>query len=562
MAGTRGHSPRAVDIVRARAEAEGDRVCLTFHGAAGEADAVTYGALAREAAACAALFRARGLGPGDAVVLLARTTPQFVSALLGAQQAGMLAMPCPAPAHLESGRRVGERVDEILRQSGARAVFDPRAGAADPDLVAALTVQHPAVLTADDLGEVAADARGPDAPGPFAYCQFTSGSGGRAKGVLLTHANVAANVRARREAYGLGEDAVAVAWLPLYHDMGLVGYVLGPLLERYPGHLLAPTTFVARPMSWLSLISEVRGTISSAPNFAYAVCTRRATDDDLARLDLSSWRCACNGAEPVTRDVVDAFARRFAAAGFRPSAMLPAYGLAEATLTVTARRPGEGPHFETLERDALEGEGVARPAAAGSAAATVASVGRPLPGQEVAVRGAGGETLGARRIGEIAVRGDCVMHGYLPGTQGEIGKTAEGWLLTGDLGYLADGELFVVGRRKDVIIRAGRNYYPQDIEDAACRVEGVRAGRAVAFAVPGAEGERMVVAVECRDPGAGADQVGVKVRQAVFDGVRLVPDEVVVLPSHALPLTTSGKPMRPEVRRLYLAGALGSRGSA
>jgi fatty-acyl-CoA synthase len=264
----------------------------------------------------------------------------------------------------------------------------------------------------------------------------------------------------------------------------------------------------------------------------------------------------------VTRDVVEAFARRFAAAGFRPSAMLPAYGLAEATLTVTARRPGEGPRFEVLDRDALEAEGVAREVDAGTTAATVASVGRPLPGQEVAVRGSGGEALGDRRIGEIAVRGECVMHGYLPGTQGEIGKTADGWLLTGDLGYLADGELFVVGRRKDVIIRAGRNYYPQDIEDAACRVEGVRAGRAVAFAVPGAEGERTVVAVECRDPAAGPEHVRARVRQAVFEGVRLVPDEVVVLPSHALPLTTSGKPMRPEVRRLYLTGALGAPRSA
>jgi acyl-CoA synthetase (AMP-forming)/AMP-acid ligase II len=557
MARVREPSARAVDVVRAWAEADSDRVCLTFHGAAGEADAVTYGTLAREAAACASLFRARGLGAGDAIVLLARTARSFVSALLGAQQAGMLAMPCPAPAPLESGRRVGERVDEILRRSAARAVFDPRAGVPDADLVSALTVQHPTVLTADDLAEVAGGASGPDTPSPFAYCQFTSGSGGRAKGVLLTHANVRANVRARRAAYGLDEDDVAVAWLPLYHDMGLVGYVLGPLIERHPAHLLSPATFVAQPMSWLSLITRVRGTISSAPNFAYAVCARRAVDDDLARLDLASWRCACNGAEPVTQEVVDAFARRFAPAGFRPSAMLPAYGLAESTLTVSARRPGEGPHFELLERDALETDGVARPAAEGDAASKVASVGRPLPGQEVAVRGPAGEPLGARRIGEIAVRGDCVMHGYLPGTEGEIAKTADGWLLTGDLGYLADGELFVVGRKKDVIIRAGRNYYPQDIEDAACRVEGVRAGRAVAFAVPGVEGERMVVAVECRDPGARADQVGSRVRQAVFDGVRLVPDEVVILPSHALPLTTSGKPMRPEVRRLYLAGSLG-----
>ena len=548
-------SERAVDIVQQWADHDAARTALTFYDSAGRAEPATYGRLAQEASASAALFRRRGLRPGDAVVLLARTVRPFVSALLGAQQVGLLAIPCPAPGILESGRRVADRVDEILRRSAARAVFDPVPGPPDPDLAAALSRGGVALLTAADVGDLgAADDAGGTVP--FAYCQFTSGSGGAPKGVLLTHANVLANVRARRQAYGLGERDVAVAWLPLFHDMGLVGYVLGPLLEGYPAHLLSPAAFVARPLAWLSLISRVRATISTAPNFAYAVCARRATDADLAQLDLASWRCACNGAEPVTRDAVDAFVKRFAPVGFRASAMLPAYGLAENTLTVSARRPGEGPRFDAIDRDALERDGRACVAGEG-ASSTVASVGRPLPGHEVAIRGADGESLGERRVGEIVVRGASVMHGYLPGTEGESALTADGGLLTGDLGYVADGELFVVGRRKDVIIRGGRNYFPQDIEDAASRVDGVRTGRVVAFAAPGGDRERLVIAVECREGWRdAAERLREEVRRQIFAAVRLNPDEIVLLPAHALPLTTSGKPKRPEVRHQYVAGTL------
>lgn len=558
MPGAGSRSDRAVDVVRARAEKDAARVAVTFYDSAGLADAVTCGALVREAAACAALFRRRGLSSGDRVVILAHSVRTFVSALLGAQQAGLLAVPCPAPAPLESGRRVRERVDEIRRRVAARAVFDPREAGAD-DEVAGMLGAGPDVLTAADIG-TGDDAAAVDAaPIPFAYCQFTSGSGGQAKGVLLTHANVAANVRARREAYGLGEDDVAVAWLPLYHDMGLVGYLLGPLIEGYPVHLISPAAFVARPVSWLSLISRVRGTISTAPNLAYAVCARRATDADVNALDLSSWRCACNGAEPVTREAVEAFTRRFAPAGFRAAAMLPAYGLAENTLTVSARRPGEGPRFDAVDRDALEAEGRAVSVAGRETSCSVASVGHPLPGQEVSIRGSKGESLGERRVGEIAVRGPSVMHGYLAGTEGDVITTTDGWLLTGDLGYLAEGEVFVVGRKKDLIIRAGRNLSPHDIEDAASRVEGVRSGRAVAFSAPGPEGERLVVAVETHETAApAAGRLRADVRREVFAATRVVPDDVVVLPPHALPLTTSGKPMRPEVRRHYLAGTLGA----
>jgi acyl-CoA synthetase (AMP-forming)/AMP-acid ligase II len=315
---------------------------------------------------------------------------------------------------------------------------------------------------------------------------------------------------------------------------------------------MSPTAFLAQPLSWLTLMSRERATMSGAPNFAYGLCARRATDDDLVDLDLSSWRIACNGSEPVTRGTVEAFCERFARCGFHASAMLPAYGLAEDTLCATTRVPGEGARFDEISREALERDGVARPAAAGAA---IASVGRPLPGHEIAIVDRGARPVPDRRVGEVAIRGDSVMSGYLPGTTGEVSVTPEGWLLTGDLGYLADGELYLVGRKKDLIIRAGRNYYPQDLEDPLARIPGLRPGRAVAFSVPGAEREQVLLAVERRKGGPEtASALKAAIREAVFGATRIVPDDILLLPPNTLPFTSSGKAMRPEVKRLYLEG--------
>jgi acyl-CoA synthetase (AMP-forming)/AMP-acid ligase II len=258
----------------------------------------------------------------------------------------------------------------------------------------------------------------------------------------------------------------------------------------------------------------------------------------------------------VTRDVVEAFVNRFATVGFRVSAMLPAYGLAENTLTACSRLPGEGARFEEVARETLERDGVARIAQEGEESQTMVSVGRPLDEQQIAIAGDDGTPLPPRRIGEVMLRGPSVMHSYLPGTEGEASLRPDGWLATGDLGYLADGELFLTGRKKDLIIRGGRNYYPEDLETAAGRVPGIRPGRIAAFSVSGPEQERVVLAAETRpdwdrDAAALRDEVG----RAVYATVRFRPDEIVLLAPSALPLTSSGKIMRPEARRLYQAGA-------
>jgi acyl-CoA synthetase (AMP-forming)/AMP-acid ligase II len=536
------------------AERVPDRVCLSFSTGGAPTEELTYADLARRAATQAGLFRTEGLRPGDAVVILGHSTPAFVTALLGAQAAGLLAVPCPPPEPLENARRVRERIREIVARCGARALVDPVAGPGDAGLEQALA----------DVGARSIAPAGPGAladPGgaagedfPLAYCQFTSGSGGRAKGVLLSHDNVAANIRGMAAAYALAPDDVPVTWLPLFHDMGLVAYIFMPLVLGQTAHVMPPLAFIARPVSWLALISRVRGTMSTAPNFAYALCARKVSDAEAAALDLSSWRRACNGSEPVTRAAVEGFTRRFAAAGFRPEALLPCYGLAEDTLCATTRRPAEGPWFEDLSRAALEVEGEARPEAGGMA---VASVGRAVPGQEISVIGGDGQPLVDRRIGEVAIRGDSVMSGYLSGTEGEGALSEDGLLRTGDLGYLVGGELFLVGRKKDLIIRAGRNYYPQDMEEALGPIAGLRAGRAVAFAVPGEESEQLVLAAERRPESEGDEPA---LRAAIRDAVRaaagIAPDDIVIVAPQTLPLTSSGKVMRPEARRLYMAGRL------
>jgi len=543
----------ASQMVRRWADRAPDQVSLSFYSRNEQVERLTYPALVRRISAHAHLFRKNGLRPGDAALIVAHSTPDFVAAFLGAQDAGLLAVPCPPPELLESARRVRQRMTEIVTHCRARALLNSLPGPLDDVLASGLAGLGITVLSSPDPGAVETAPAAPERIDrlPLAYCQFTSGSGGIAKGVLLTHENVAANVQAMHDFYAEAPEQVFVTWLPLFHDMGLVGYLLLPLLTGRPLHVMSPVAFISRPGSWLSLISRVRGTTTSAPNFAYALCARKVSDEEAAALDLSSWRVACNGSEPVTRAAVDAFIRRFAASGFQPGSMLPCYGLAEDTLCATSRRPGEGARFEELSRETLAEQGVARPEPGG---AVVASVGWPLPGHDIVVRDSDGAPLADRRVGEVAVRGASVMHGYLPGTQGEVALTPDRWLLTGDLGYVADGELFVVGRKKDLIIRAGRNYYPADLE-AAGEVPGVRAGRIVAFSVPADESERVIVAVERREEWTG-DPAALRlaVRDAVFASVRVMPDEVLLLPRNTLPLTSSGKVMRPEARRLYLAG--------
>jgi acyl-CoA synthetase (AMP-forming)/AMP-acid ligase II len=337
--------------------------------------------------------------------------------------------------------------------------------------------------------------------------------------------------------------------------MGLIGGLLMPLYCGNPLVLLSPQAFLLDPKRWLWAIHRHRATISTAPNFAYQLIAARVDDAELTGLDLSCWRLALNGAEPVLGATMDTFSKRLAPHGFDARALTPVYGLAEVALGAVFPVLGRGPRLDVVDAEALATEHVAVPAAAGS---SFASVGQPLPGFAVRVVDSAGQPLGERIVGEIQLQGPSVMVGYLHRPDATTGAMADGWLRTGDLGYMADGELFIVGRHKDLIVKGGRNYAPQDLEHAAEQVAGVRKGCVIAFgAADEALGtEAVVLVAESREPESAHAALGKAIAQRVAEAVGLHPDHVAIVPPGTVPKTSSGKLQRSRCKALWQADAL------
>lgn len=464
---------------------------------------VSFGALLSEAEAVAHRLLAHDLAIGDRVLLLLPTGPDFLAAFFGTLLAGGVPVPWPLP--LTMGRidaYVEGTVGRIARDAGASlALTTDRAEASLGRVLAA--AGHPGrVLTFEALR---AEALTPGTlpvldPEAVALLQYTSGRTHLPGGVRLTHRQLLSNVAGVGAALELSEKDVAVSWIPLVHDMGLVGVVLASLYFCFPSYVMAPEAFLMRPYRWLQAISEFTATLSAAPNFAYRLCVRRVTDRYLEGVDLSSWRLALNGAEQVQPATCDAFAERFAGAGFDRQAFYPLYGLAENALAATCppldRTYETSPFDDTVEKSAeLAASPVPEPGA------PVASVGRPLPGQEVAVTDPGGTILPTRHEGRIVVRGVCLMEGI----HGRPERTAElksdGWLQTGDLGFIDDGRLFVTGRLKEMVIKMGRNYYPDDVEAVLADTEVTEGRRATALATGNAESGTEDLLVFLEGPG-------------------------------------------------------------
>jgi len=539
---------------------------FNFHGGRGALERVLpYAELADAAKALAPrLFAAAGRERGERVALLAETSADFVIAFFACQYAGLVPVPLPLPMGIGGGDAWVERLRALIRAADARLVLGPREFL--PLLrVAAATTAAREVLEAGELADVApAPGARPFGPGEPCYIQYSSGSTGRPKGVLVTQRALVANALAiARDGLALRPGDRCVSWLPLYHDMGLVGCCLTPVMAQIPVDYLPTAAFARRPLLWIELLHRYRATISYAPTFGYELAARRAAGrEGLERFDLSAWRVAGIGGEMIRASVLRRFAETFRPAGFDPRAFLPSYGLAEATLAVSFAPPGWGLRTDLVRRDAaLECFGIAAPASRAEAAAVreFVSCGRPLPGYAVEIRDEHGRPLPERRVGRVFVKGPSVMQGYFgdPEATDRV-LDSSGWLDTGDLGYLAGGELVITGRSKDLIIIAGRNIWPQDLEWAVERLPGVRAGDVAAFSVDDGEGgtERVVVAVECRltAPRERArlrrDVKGVVARTAGVDC------EVVLVPPRTLPYTTSGKLSRATAREMWRRGEL------
>ena len=382
---------------------------------------------------------------------------------------------------------------------------------------------------------------------------------------MLTHANLLANVRAIGEALDIGSTDVVVSWLPLYHDMGLIGAWLGSLYHGCKVVVIPPSRFLARPATWLRALHRHRGTLSTAPNFAYEICASRVPGSELAGLDLSAWRLALNGSEPVSPGTIDRFTHRFALYHFRPQAMTPVYGLAENSVALTFTPAGRGPRLERIERAPLETEGRAELAAAESRGPLVfVSSGRPIPHHELRIIDELGRELPDRRSGRVQFRGPSATRGYFRNEAATRALFDGDWLNTGDLGYVADGELFVTGRSKDMIIRAGRHVFPYELEELAGAVPGIRKGSVAAFSVPDEQRgtERLVIVAETREVDAGKlQQIRASIDGLVMSLFGSTGDDVVLVPPRTIPKTSSGKTRRASCRDLYLTGTLGQRKS-
>ena len=529
---------------------------VNIYGLRGELlAAIPYAELRERARALAGRFLAAGLKVHDRVGLVADTDADFVVAFFACQYARLTPAPLPLPAPLGGRDAYVEQLARMLGSAKAAAVFGPESllpwlkDAAD-----AAGVKMAARIA--DLPEAPAADLPPPTPEDPCYVQFSSGSTRNPTGVLCTHRALTANALAITK-HGLlvvPEDR-ALSWLPLYHDMGLVGFLLAPLAVQMTIDLLPTGAFVRRPLMWLDLISKNKATISYSPSFGYDLCARRG-DGTREGLDLSTWRIAGCGGDMVRPGPLLSFAERYAAAGFSPKAFVPSYGMAEATLALTMAPVGKGLRFDTVDVDRMERDGIVKPGT-GARSRPFVRCGQVLPAHELQVRDETGALVPERHVGKIFVRGPSLMKGYF----GEPEASArvlgpDGWLDTGDLGYLVEGEIVPTGRAKDLILLNGRNVWPQDLEwSAESEIEKLRSGDVAAFSVDRDEGEQLVVLVQARssDP---------EVRRTLTDDVAAllrarhgVEARVELVGAHALPQTSSGKLSRSKARALFVAGA-------
>ncbi|MFN4090357.1 MAG: fatty acyl-AMP ligase [Alphaproteobacteria bacterium] len=508
-----------------------------------------------EATRRAGLLRAAGFRRGDRIGLVAPDEAEMVLGFLGMVLAGLVPV-LIAPRHVRRTDGLAPaQLDHILATSGAAAILADPASAADLEgrCGAARLLRPEAIFAAGRTAPIPDEPDAdPDAP---CFLQYTSGSTGRPKGTIVTHRNLLAATAlcadsARRRD---GAPDHVVSWLPLYHDLGLIGFCLSPLAVATPATLLSPGLFARRPKAWLEAIAARGATITGAPNFAFDFVLRRLRPADVEGLDLRSLRVLFCGAEPIRLASFEAFAERLHPAGFDPDCFMPCYGLAEATLAVSIHPRDEPTRADTLSAGALR-EGQAKPAAPGERARVVVSCGPPVSGHAVEIVDERAVPLPEGRVGEIRVRGPAVSPGYFGDPAATAESWRDGWLMTGDLGYLRDGRLHVCGRVKDLVIVRGGNYHPQELEWAAERVEGLR-GRIAAFPIDRDGDEAFAVVAEA-PAGSDREALAAAVAEAITREIGVTPADVRIVPPGTVPLTTSGKVQRRQVRTAYEAGAL------
>jgi acyl carrier protein len=577
-----------VEVIRYRGVHDANRahLIITEEDEQGEhSHTLTFGELYTAAQKCAEELARRGVPAGGRVSLMLPSSRQFFICYAGILLAGGVPVPIYPPFRADRIEEYAERQSAILNNAGVCLLLTFRRAEAVAKLLKPRVKSLLGVVDAGKLLE-AAEKEPPPAPGALpaflrgsrvrkgsdiALLQYTSGSTGDPKGVTLTNANLLANMRAIAEVLQMGPGDVGISWLPLYHDMGLIGAWLTLLLHGVPLVVMSPLAFLTRPERWLQAVSKHKGTIAAAPNFAFELCVRKISDKAMEGVDLSSWRAALNGAEPVNPETLERFTNRFAKYGFRREAMLPVYGLAEASLGVTFPPLYRGPKVDRVERESFTTQGRAVPTnTEDENAIAFVSSGMVLAKHEVVIVDKDGTAVPERTEGFLWFRGPSATSGYYQNPEASAKLFADGpahaageyaWVQSGDRAYQADGEIYITGRVKDIIIKGGRNLYPHEVEELASRVEGIRKGCVVAFGLKGEETgtEKLVIVAESREEDRGKRATVVaSINEQVSRGLGLPPDRVELIPPGSIPKTSSGKLRRDETKQLYLAGTLTS----
>ncbi|HEY5647593.1 MAG TPA: AMP-binding protein [Pseudomonadales bacterium] len=546
-----------------RAERHPDRTHVLLYEAGSEQPSpITYAGLQQAAQRLAAGLVAAGLEPGGAVAIMLPTSRAYLETFFGVLLAGGVPVPIYPPARPSQLEDHLRRHARILDNAAAAMLVTVAEARAVARLLRRQAPKLKSVLTPDELrsrgGEYVAPRVAAD---DTAFVQYTSGSTGQPKGVILSHANLIANIRAMGERVRAGPDDVFVSWLPLYHDMGLIGAWLGSLYFAMLSVLMPPTTFLTRPTRWLKAIDQHQATITAAPNFAWELCLTKIPDEAVEKLDLSSLRLAFNGAEPVSPSTLRRFQARFGRHGLDPAAIAPVYGLAEVAVGLTFPPLGRGPLIDRVQREPFERGGRAVPVAADDEdVLEFVACGQPLRGYEVRIADDAGRELADREIGHLQFRGPSATRGYLANPEATAQLFRGDWLDSGDLAYVAGGDVYLTSRVKDVIIRAGRNLYPYELEEAAGSLDGVRKGCVAVFGSTdaAANAERLIVVAETRltEPVRLAD-LKRRIEMLGSELLGVTPDDVVLVPPRTVLKTSSGKIRRAACRSLYERGRLG-----
>ena len=544
-----------LDSLLARAEEQPSRAAFGLAHRDNITAVLTFSMLLHKSLLASACLKRAGLQRGDRVIVCLPTGEELLWVLFGVLLAGGVVVPTYPLSAGQGLDRWKQQVRAIARVAQVRGVVVDAASRARMSAVLGAHREKVFILDPSQLCEGPPASPCPIEPDDLAFVQFTSGTTRDPRGVAISHSALAANVQAIVHALELGESTVSVSWLPPYHDMGLVGHVFAPIVCGAHQVLLPTSHFLLRPLCWLQLLSKLRANQTTAPNTGYSICAHRISADARSELDLSNLRQALVGAELVMPATLDAFAKAFRSVGFSRNAFRPVYGLAESTLAV-AIAPRGGTKLDSVCRTSMTASGHAKPAESASTdALTFVSVGHALADHELRIVDDTGSPAPARYVGEIQVCGPSLMQSYFNDPMATRDAIDDGWLRTGDLGYLSDGKLFVTGRRKELIIKAGRNYTPAEIE-AVCEDDpAIRRGRVVAFGVPDVQAgtEKIIVIAEVRDQAdAGCSTLAQRLTAAVTERAGVRPDHVELVARGVLPKTSSGKLQRVRVKATWL----------